>query len=513
MRASKLVSTVTATLVSLAFLSVAPQAHAALEPATPSGLAVVHDDATGSATLSWSPPGQDGGSPVLGYRVGRDGVDRQGGAAWSTTLPATARRQVFTSLRPGDTYRLSVQALNAAGTGPAATATVSLAAGVPGPVRDLDTGRFGPVEWSPPAFDGGSPVTGYRVSRDGVDGSGRGPTSVVVPATATRYLFPTLEPGRRYHVTVTPINAVGDGEPTTGAHQEVPEPPGGLTLRVTQHPRTHSATVHWSAPDDRGAPMESYELTWRNVDEDTDSGTAVLTGQTRQFTLGPLHQASTYEVDVVGSNDSDAGGGGTITFTAPEPPGPVAAPRTSLSATGRELLVHWAAPASDGRTPVTGYRVKTIARETAGLTWTERFVGASYRSLRLPTRPSTSYEVRVQAVNAWGWGFGDSSWRSPVVTPPRPPGAPRTLAVATDAAAQLLTVTWTAPTRTGGSPVTGYRVVLRKPGGRTATLQPAAEARTASFVDLVVGQAYTVTVRAVTAAGPGRTARSRVILR
>jgi len=96
-----------------------------------------------SATLTWSPPSATGGSAVTGYTYGRDGTDSEGTGSWSGTAAASARSATFNLLKPGSTYHLSVAASNAAGTGVAASATVTIPlaggspSGQPMPVGDL----------------------------------------------------------------------------------------------------------------------------------------------------------------------------------------------------------------------------------------------------------------------------------------------------------------------------------------------------------------------------------------
>jgi hypothetical protein len=93
-------------------------------PGTPTAVTAT-TAAGGTARLTWSPPAADGGQPITGYRVSRDGTDADGRGAWSTVLGAGKRDFSFTRLVPGRAYTLTVSAVSAVGTGPAASMRVT----------------------------------------------------------------------------------------------------------------------------------------------------------------------------------------------------------------------------------------------------------------------------------------------------------------------------------------------------------------------------------------------------
>ena len=168
--------------------------------------------------MTWAPPASDGGSAITGYRVARDGTDTHGTGAWSTTVPATTGTFTFSSLKPGTAYHLTVQAVNTTGTGPAATTTATTATTAPTAPTGLthtQTSSSATMTWAPPASDGGSAITGYRVARDGTDTHGTGAWSTTVPATTGTFTFSSLKPGTAYHLTVQAVNATGTGPAAT----------------------------------------------------------------------------------------------------------------------------------------------------------------------------------------------------------------------------------------------------------------------------------------------------------
>jgi hypothetical protein len=176
-------------------------------PDAPTGVSATRGNQ--SATLSWSAPGFDGGSPVTGYTlVARDTSNRNArstacaGASASTTTSCTA-----TGLTNGHAYTFTVAAANAVGTGPTSAASaVVIPATVPGaPTRTSAAARerSAAVSWTAPN-NGGSPITGYIAKAEP-----GGATCSPVPVTSTTCTIPGLADGTAYTVTVTASNSVG----------------------------------------------------------------------------------------------------------------------------------------------------------------------------------------------------------------------------------------------------------------------------------------------------------------
>ncbi|MDH6625558.1 hypothetical protein M2271_003369 [Streptomyces sp. LBL] len=106
-------------------------------PLTPTAVSVLPGATTGpklrtastAATLAWTPPTATGDAKVVGYRVtvsdGRDPVDVTGRDVLVTQSSAKGMFRVIGGLKPGTSYTVTVAAVTAAGTGPAASVTAT----------------------------------------------------------------------------------------------------------------------------------------------------------------------------------------------------------------------------------------------------------------------------------------------------------------------------------------------------------------------------------------------------
>ena len=220
-------------------------------PAAPTAAHAERDGAT-TATLSWSAPADDGGSPVTGYQVQLDDT------GWVAVGTATGHQ--FTGVGTG-AHQLSVRAVNAVGPGTAAQVSLAASGSLPGAVRDLAASVDAPsgaatVSWSAPASDGGSPLTGYEVALgDVVETFGPSVRSVSITG---------LTRGETVSVVVRAVNAAGAG-PDTSVEVTVPtaSPSAPVIGRASSGApgRPVTMTLRWSAPlDDGGADIAGYQV-------------------------------------------------------------------------------------------------------------------------------------------------------------------------------------------------------------------------------------------------------------
>src|SRR5262249_7992949 len=141
---------------------------------------------------------------------------------------------------------------------------------------------------------------------------------------------------------------------------------------------------------------------------------------------------------------------------------PAGLPGTPTGVTGTagnaQVTLTWTAPTSNGGSAITGYQVQVATSATGTYT---NAAGCSTTPTAAPCTVTgltngTPYFFKVAAINAIG--TGSYSAAATGVTPVAVPGAPTNLNGTTGSSQVALT--WTAPTITGGSAITGYQVQM-----------------------------------------------------
>jgi Fibronectin type III domain/PASTA domain/Divergent InlB B-repeat domain len=201
--------------------------HLATTPDAPTGLSATAGAA--QATLSWTPPAVDGGSPITGYTV----TVYVGGVSQGFANIPVLTQVTIIGLANGTTYTFRVAARNTVGTGAqSAESNAVTPRTVPGPPANVSaTAGAGQatVNWSTPAFNGGSPITGYLVWRF-AGGVLQGVTNVGVVTQAT---IAGLVPGTTYTFRVSAVNAAGAGPQSAESNPVTPVAPR-FTLTITK---------------------------------------------------------------------------------------------------------------------------------------------------------------------------------------------------------------------------------------------------------------------------------------
>ena len=451
-----------------------------------------------SATVAWSPPGIDGGSPITAYVV----TPYIGGTAQSPiTSSGTGTSKVVTGLSNGTQYTFRVAAVNAIGTGSQSSDSNAVRpAAVPGAptIGSVVAGNTqATVSWTAPASDGGSPITGYVVTPSAASGFGL-PIPLAPRAfdsTATSQTISGLSNGTAYTFRVAAVNAVGTGNQSSASTAVTPVGAGAPTIG-TATAGDARATVSWTAPGSTGgSPITGYVVTPFVAGAaqtpqifNSPATTQTITG----LTNGTTYTFKVAAVNALGVGNQSAGSNAVTPATVPGPP-----VIGSVAAGDARATLTWTAPVSDGGSPITGY---VVTPSMAGMPLDPRTFTSTATSQTITGLDNgTAYTFKVAATNARGTGA--SSLASPEVTPIGVPGSPSVTSVTAGNA--RATLTWTAPTSSGGSPITGYVVTPYLGTTPEAPTYFESTATTQTVTGLTNGSAYRFRVAAANALGTG----------
>ncbi|WP_211209725.1 beta strand repeat-containing protein [Uliginosibacterium gangwonense] len=403
------------------------------------------------------------------------------------------------------------------------------------------------VSFSAPAFTGGASITGYTVtsSPGGFTGTGTGSPLVVTGLTN----------GTSYTFTVTATNSVGTGPASAASNSVVPQAVQTITF-ANPGSQNFGTTPTLSATASSGLTVSFTSSTTGvctvttggaltfvtigtctiNADQAGNGSYAAATTVTRSFSVGAVAPGAPSIGTATAGN-----GQATVSFTAPSATGGASITAYTVTSSPGGLTVTGAASplTVTGLTNGTAYTFTVTATNSAGVSVassasnsvtpkaTQTITFANPGAQNFGTTPTltatassglavtfTSSTTGVCTVTAGGTlaflstgtctinaDQAGNSVNGAAATVTHSfavnavvPGAP-TIGTATAGAAQV-TVSFTAPSFTGGASITSY-TVASSPGGFTAT----GSSSPITVTGLTNGTAYTFTVTASNSAG------------
>jgi len=415
-------------------------------PGAPIGLAATAGGA--QVRLSWDAPVPNGGPPADGYNVYQGSSPGGESSSPVNSSPITSTSYPVTGLTNGSTYYFTVKAVNAQGPGAASGEVMA----VPLTVPDAPTGLTAApgsakvtLAWNPPASDGGSKVSGYRVYY-ATSADFQGAAQVPAVLTGTALVLVGLTNGTTYYFWVTAVNQVGESQPSGGVPATpvtVPEAPAGLTAA----PSDRQVSLKWNPPaSDGGSPVTGYDLyVGTTAHFDGKAPLAEVTG--RAVIVTGLANGTTYYFRVTAVSKV---GQGPPSNEVPAVPLTVPGAPTRLTATpgNSKATLAWTAPVSGGA-PIKGYIIYqgTSPDGESGTPVNGSLVTGTSATVTGLTN-GTTYFFKVVAINAAGLSplSAEASATLHVIVPP-PSTAPASTAPASTAPASTAPAS-TAPAST-----------------------------------------------------------------
>lgn len=332
----------------------------------------------------------------------------------------------------------------------------------------------GQVTWTAPSSDGGSAITGYTIT--GLPGG------TVNVGNVLTYAATGLNPGTTYTVNVYAKNGVGTSTTAASTTLKVdtwaPTTKPGLTANLSGS----TATVTWTAPANPGnATLTAWHVVATGaspVDETLPAGTLsknypVAVGMTT-YTVAGVYTAT----DTAGVVASD---GQSVTRAAGLPGAPASA-STTPAVKGFTGTINWTAPADNGGSAITNYRITGLPGGTVDL-------GNVLTYQATDLNPGTTYNLTIAAKNSIGFGATRATTlRVATWAPTTKP----TLSVTRSGT--TATLSYVAPANPGNATLTGWFIDRTGPG--TSPADKTVSGTTTTMAGLVAGT-HTFTVRPI----------------
>ena len=263
---------------------------------------------------------------------------------------------------------------------------------------------------------------------------------------------------------MAPAAFASAASPAQEADQSAPAAPAGLAAVAS----VGKVTLSWAASD--GAT--SYDV-YAGTTGTFQSSTKLITVRGLGYTAAGLTNGTRYYFWVTAANGSGTSSPSSVASTTLELRGtaPGAPVRLTATADPGQVTLSWAAPASSGVSPITGYDIyvgSTQAFRGGQPQFVSQGPGTNYVVKGLSAGATYYFEVAAVSAQGTGPASGVASATLEHQTKPAVLGAPGNV-IAQPGRSRVI-VMWTAPATTGGAKVSGYLVYAgTRPGGESST--------------------------------------------
>ena len=460
--------------------------------------------------LKWRRPKFDGGCAIEYYQVEKFDVEAGTWMACGRSTTTTCEVKGLTYMKA---YKFRVTAINEQGESYPCEGKDTIIAknpfDVPGPPIDVSVFDYDAdsamLKWQTPAYDGGSPITGYLIEKKKKFGDWE--KAHEVPGSQLKGTVVNLTEGATYEFRVRAINLAGPGEPSDIA--------GPVTCKARNLPpridRSQFLEVRCNAGETftfdvnvSGEPAP--EKKWFCNDEEVSVSERVKITYSEHNTRYTVRKACRKDTGTLMLTAENVNGRdmAEVQITVLDVPGVPMGPLIVKNMTAKDCVLEWKPPKDNGGYAINYYIVEKCDEDLGGR-WTAagETDGPETTYLVENLVENHRYKFRVRAVNKMGKSepletSGLYTAKNPFEVPSKP-GKPKVV----DFDSSWAECEWTMPEFDGGSKITHYIIEKKdkfannwEKCGQTSDSNTIGKA-----LSLIEGTVYEFRIRAVNAAG------------
>lgn len=363
--------------------------------------------------LNWQPPEDDGGAGILNYYIycGTNPDNKM----FLAKVDSNFNDYNNSDLINGKKYFYQVSAENIVGESKRSMEVNATPVTVPSAPQNLQAtsgDSFVKITWSPPLFDGGSPIVNYRIYRDVFPGKEK---FLVEIGNLLEFQDMDVINGQTYYYRIIAVNfGVGEGE----FSNEVSATPATIpsqTLGLVANSGDSYVNLTWSSPSTNGGyPITNYEIykgTKLGEEKSIDIVGNVLFYNDTDIIDGFIYYYKVRAKNVMGKGEFSK-------VTIATPGTTPSAPTINQIISGNSYVkLVWSSPVSDGGFRIMYYNIyrSTTPGNYINIAKVENFTIYMDRDVV----NGVIYYYRISAVNKIGEGhLSDSKDTMPMNQPP-----------------------------------------------------------------------------------------------